>query len=68
MKTLFIVLVLSGCAARPPIPNCVNTIIDRKDVLSEARETKCECHCPTPTNVIETGGIIGGLLSLFTRD
>lgn len=69
MKLLMCCIVLFvGCAAKRPT-SCVSHVVEKKSVLEESKDISCSCECPTPnTNVIETGGILGGLLSLFSKD
>jgi len=69
VKAIFLILVLCvGCAAKRPT-SCVSHIVEKKNVLEEQKDVSCACECPPQnTNVIETGGILGGLLSLFNKE
>ncbi len=62
------ILVFAGCSAKAPV-TCVSESNEKRGVLGEERSTKCSCSCPpTSTNVVEAGGIVGGLLSLFDKE
>lgn len=63
--TRFIVaLVLFGCSARP-VPTCTMLQIERVGVVETVKEASCKCECPKESAVVDTGGIVGGLLNLF---
>lgn len=68
MRYLIFVL-LVGCSAAKPA-TCVNTIVEKKGIVGETeRSTTCNCTCPVPSqNIVDTGGIVGGLMSLFGKD
>ena len=66
MKYIFILL-LCSCSTNLP-QNCSISINSKKDFTgTEAHETQCNCTCPpSKANVLELGGIIGGLANLFS--
>ena len=66
-----VIIFISGCAARRDPVTCETAILEKKTILGDFEEQKiCKCSCPPgvkPT-VIDAGGILGGLLSLFGKD
>lgn len=70
MRALLITLLfLTSCSAQSNLV-CGSTITEKKNMLGETESaTVCNCTCPQqkPT-IVDGGGILGGLLSLFKVD
>lgn len=68
MKYILLLLLCSCSANTPQIPACSISMVDKKDFTgTETHETQCNCNCPpSKTNVLELGGIVGGLANLFS--
>jgi hypothetical protein len=66
---LFISAALIGCAVKPP-NTCVSFVQEKKTILGEMeKDITCSCSCPpTTSNIIDAGGILGGLINLFSSN
>lgn len=59
-------ILLCGCSAGPV---CSAELMQNKTILNESEQTfKCSCECPKSSNVVNAGGILGGLLNWFDDD
>lgn len=69
MRYILALLLLTSCSAAKPA-TCVSQTIDKKGIVGETeRNTTCRCECPVQAqSVVDAGGILGGLLSLFNKD
>lgn len=68
MRVLLLSLLLCACSAKKP-STCVNIVEDKKSLLGDVERTvTCKCECPAPSaNVVDAGGIIGGLLNILNE-
>ena len=58
---------LVGCST--VATTCVSDMKQNKTILNEAEQTfRCECTCPQTKNLVNAGGILGGLLNWFDSD
>lgn len=66
MRILLLSLLLCSCSSQK-VNSCVTTIEDKKSILGDIeRNVTCKCECPLPSaNVVDAGGIVGGLLNLI---
>jgi len=66
---LALLLILPSCTPQASVV-CASTITDKKNVLGETESSiLCNCTCPQQkATIVDGGGILGGLLSLFKVD
>ena len=69
MRAILVALLLASCSPQASLV-CSSTITDKKNVLGETESSiLCNCTCPQQkATIVDGGGILGGLLSLFKVD
>lgn len=68
-SAILVLLIATSCSAQK-MAGCTNTATETKNMIGETKtEHICKCECPQPSsNIIDAGGIVGGLINLFSSN